>query len=128
MHVTALILNSKAIEGCIFISCCGNGYVLKPGIVLSITMCNAGDSGHYDEDGHLIIDDRIKELIKVKGFQVRICAVWVDLTFTIYLKTVYQDFSRIDCKNASVDGHSAAAFEYDHQSVWQLHSLRRHNT
>jgi len=32
--------------------------------------CHAGDVGHYDEDGHVIIDDRIKELIKVKGLQV----------------------------------------------------------
>ena len=30
----------------------------------------AGDVGHYDKDGHVIISDRIKELIKVKGNQV----------------------------------------------------------
>ncbi|KAK4037206.1 hypothetical protein OUZ56_029246 [Daphnia magna] len=29
-----------------------------------------GDIGHYDEDGHFFIVDRLKELIKVKGFQV----------------------------------------------------------
>lgn len=29
-----------------------------------------GDVGYYDEDGHFFIVDRIKELIKVKGFQV----------------------------------------------------------
>jgi len=30
-----------------------------------------GDVGFYDEDGHLIIKDRIKEMIKVMGHQVR---------------------------------------------------------
>jgi len=30
-----------------------------------------GDVGHYDNDGHMIISDRMKELIKVKGHQVR---------------------------------------------------------
>jgi len=29
-----------------------------------------GDVGYYDEDQHLIVVDRIKELIKVKGMQV----------------------------------------------------------
>uniref|UniRef100_A0A0P5EQT1 4-coumarate--CoA ligase n=1 Tax=Daphnia magna TaxID=35525 RepID=A0A0P5EQT1_9CRUS len=29
-----------------------------------------GDIGHYDEDGHFFIVDRLKELIKVNGFQV----------------------------------------------------------
>ncbi|XP_037036735.1 probable 4-coumarate--CoA ligase 1 [Bradysia coprophila] len=29
-----------------------------------------GDLGHYDEDGYFYVTDRLKELIKVKGFQV----------------------------------------------------------
>lgn len=29
-----------------------------------------GDIAHYDEDEHLFVTDRLKELIKVKGFQV----------------------------------------------------------
>lgn len=30
----------------------------------------SGDMGHYDEQGYFYITDRLKELIKVKGFQV----------------------------------------------------------
>ena len=29
-----------------------------------------GDLAYYDEDGHFYITDRIKELIKVRGFPV----------------------------------------------------------
>jgi acyl-CoA synthetase (AMP-forming)/AMP-acid ligase II len=31
---------------------------------------HSGDIGYYDEDGHFFVIDRLKELIKVKGFQV----------------------------------------------------------
>ena len=31
---------------------------------------HSGDVAYYDEDGYIFIVDRIKELIKVKGFQV----------------------------------------------------------
>ncbi|KAB0799534.1 hypothetical protein PPYR_07414 [Photinus pyralis] len=31
---------------------------------------NTGDLGHFDEDDHIFITDRLKEMIKVKGFQV----------------------------------------------------------
>ena len=30
----------------------------------------SGDLGHYDEEGYFTITDRLKELIKYKGFQV----------------------------------------------------------
>ena len=28
------------------------------------------ETGHYDQDGYFYVTDRLKELIKVKGFQV----------------------------------------------------------
>ena len=31
----------------------------------------SGDIAYYDEGGHIFIVDRLKELIKVKGYQVR---------------------------------------------------------
>lgn len=31
---------------------------------------HTGDIGHYDEDGNFYVVDRLKELIKYKGFQV----------------------------------------------------------
>ena len=31
---------------------------------------HTGDIGHYDSDFHFYVTDRLKELIKVKGFQV----------------------------------------------------------
>lgn len=31
----------------------------------------SGDLGYYDEDFHIFVVDRLKELIKCKGFQVK---------------------------------------------------------
>lgn len=30
-----------------------------------------GDVGYYDDDGHYFIVDRLKDIIKYKGYQVR---------------------------------------------------------
>jgi len=34
---------------------------------------HTGDIGHYDEEEYFFIVDRLKELIKYKGFQVYFC-------------------------------------------------------
>ena len=38
--------------------------------LLSFVLPFLGDLGFADDDGHIIITDRIKELIKYKGLQV----------------------------------------------------------
>lgn len=38
--------------------------------LLADNWLRTGDLGHYDEDGYFYVTDRLKELIKVKGFQV----------------------------------------------------------
>ncbi len=42
----------------------------KRHVATTITLFS-GDIGFYDEDEHVYITDRLKELIKYKGFQVR---------------------------------------------------------
>ena len=42
---------------------------------------HTGDIGHYDEDEHFFIVDRLKELIKYKGFQVLGALVFCLLEF-----------------------------------------------
>ena len=50
------------------------GYLNNPEataqIIDSDGWLHTGDIGHYDEDEHFYIVDRLKELIKYKGFQV----------------------------------------------------------
>ena len=46
-----------------------------------------GDIGYYDEDHHVVISDRLKELIKVKGFQV----------------TLYINLLRLSTRNSKIN-------------------------
>jgi acyl-CoA synthetase (AMP-forming)/AMP-acid ligase II len=39
----------------------------------------AGDIGHYDDDGNVYVIDRLKELLKYKGFQVNLSLVFSEL-------------------------------------------------
>lgn len=34
---------------------------------------HSGDVGYYDKDGNLFLVDRVKDIMKYKGFQVRLC-------------------------------------------------------
>ena len=43
-----------------------------------------GDIGYYDSDGHYFIVDRLKEIIKYKGYQVRS----LSLLYTKHVQTI----------------------------------------
>lgn len=52
-----------------------SGYLNRPDATKEVIddekFFRSGDVGYYDVDGKFYITDRLKELIKVKGFQVR---------------------------------------------------------
>lgn len=41
---------------------------------------HSGDIAYYDESGHFYLVDRLKELIKVKGYQVRMIKLTIEYT------------------------------------------------
>lgn len=48
---------------------------------------HSGDIGYYDEDEDFFIIDRLKDLIKYKGYQVRyFCTVPIELFILIRIK------------------------------------------
>lgn len=51
---------------------------------------HTGDVGHYNENGIFYIVDRIKELVKYKGFQV-----WLMWLVTVILSELYSYTPRV---------------------------------
>lgn len=42
-----------------------------------------GDYGHFDESGNLYIVDRLKELLKFKGFQVKLSIFYLSVFLSV---------------------------------------------
>ena len=51
--------------------------VLLPGTVRGIFFVTSGDVGFYDIEGYFYIVDRLKAIIKYKGFQVIVTKVYL---------------------------------------------------
>ena len=47
---------------------------------------HSGDIAYHDEDGNIFIVDRLKELIKVKGFQVK--TVFSEIMALLFLDSI----------------------------------------
>lgn len=58
---------------------------------------HTGDIGYYSNDNYIFFADRLKELIKVKGFQVSTYLVIKELTFSIRLmsEVAYKSYSKM---------------------------------
>lgn len=67
---------------------------------------HTGDIGHVDEDGYIIISDRVKELIKYKGFQI----APAELEALIYTHPAVQDVAVIGIPKGEEFGEVPRAF------------------
>src|SRR2546425_6462766 len=65
---------------------------------------HTGDVGYADEDGHFYIVDRVKELIKYKGFQV----APAELEAILLTHPAVADAAVIPCKDDEAGGRSKA--------------------
>ncbi|KAJ8298831.1 hypothetical protein KUTeg_022891 [Tegillarca granosa] len=66
----------------------------------------SGDIGHFDEDGYFVISDRLKELIKYKGFQI----APAELEALIYTHPAVQDVAVIGIPGERESGEVPKAF------------------
>lgn len=70
------------------------GYLNKPEATKQVIdedqFFHSGDLGYYDDNGRFYICDRLKELIKVKGFQVGQFSHLVNADHNIHIEKHFQ--------------------------------------